>query len=87
MNSMIFCENIFGNNYFYLIYENQKTFLRDIKGIYCSQQFKIIFKKKAYERSAKYPQSWRFFYFFGQCAQSFFPLLATTTTLAFAEFL
>ena len=47
-----------------------------IKEIYCSQQFKIIFEKTTYERSAKYPQSWGFFYFF-QAVRTLF-LLATT---------
>ena len=57
MDSMIFCNNIFGNVINYTWHTSiKRRSLVSIKEIYCSQQFKIIFKKKTYERSVKYPQ-------------------------------
>ena len=80
MDDMIFSKNICENLITSTWYTSIKIRYFEDK-IPCSQQFKIIIKKIAYERSVKYPQSWHFFYersikypqswhffyFFGQC--------------------
>ena len=72
---MTFCKNIFGNVIITSIrYASTKGGKKGggIKEIYCSQQFKTMFKKTTYQRSVKYPQSWRFFLLLGAEPRTYF---------------